>query len=334
MADVLSGTAGRPAGRPAATRVVAVVVTWNRRELLERCLAAVTSQDPPPAAVVVVDNASTDGTAAMVAQSFPQVDLVGCATNTGGAGGFALGIARALDLDPDAVWIMDDDTIPQPGALAALVSVREEYAAGWSFGPPVVVASRVEWVDGRAHPMNTPREKPFVLPGERNDAAALGCIAVRTASFVSLLLDAARIREVGLPVADFFLWNDDFEYTARLLRDRKGLLCPASVVRHETKVFGGTDVDPGERFYFEVRNKVWTLTRSRALAAGERVMYAGSTLRRWARTARHSSDRATLRRACLRGLRDGLRTRPRPTAAVLADADPSVRPAFLDADRV
>lgn len=306
------------------------MVTWNRRDLLTRSLDAVLSQAGAPAQVVVVDNASTDGSAELVADRYPDVDLVRLRANTGGAGGFALGIARALDLGADAVWIMDDDTIPQPGALGALVDARATLQAADTHGqPPVVVASRVEWVDGRAHPMNTPRPKPFATREELRLAAAADCVPVRTASFVSLLLDAERIREVGLPVADFFLWNDDFEYTARLIRGRTGVLCPASVVRHETKKFGGTDVDPGPRFYNEVRNKVWTFTRSDALSPGERAMYAASTARRWARTFASSSDRATLRAGLVNGVRDGFRAGPRPTPEVLAQADPSVTPQAL-----
>ena len=60
-------------------------------------------------------------------------------TNTGGAGGFAIGIRRALELGCDAVWLMDDDTVPEPEALAALVRARHEFP----LGTPAVVASRV-----------------------------------------------------------------------------------------------------------------------------------------------------------------------------------------------
>lgn len=320
---------------PARTTVAAVVVTWNRRELLEQSLTAILGQDPAPDRLVVVDNASTDGTSDLVAQRFPGAELITCTTNTGGAGGFALGLAAALDDSTgpavDAVWLMDDDTIPQPGALAALVSARERYAVepGGPPGHPVVVASRVQWVDGREHPMNTPRTKPGVATGERASALAVGCVPIRTASFVSILVDAARVREVGLPVADFFLWNDDFEYSARLVRGRRALACPASVVRHQTRAFGGTDVDPGPRFYYEVRNKVWTFTRSPALAPAEKALYAGATARRWARTIARSGDRRTLLRGLGRGLRDGLGA-PRSTAEVLRAAVQGPLPRAFD----
>jgi GT2 family glycosyltransferase len=300
--------------------VVAVVVTYQRLELLRDALAAVLGQVRPPDAVLVVDNASTDGTAEAVRAEFPEVDLHVLRHNTGGAGGFAAGLRRALESGADLVWLMDDDTVPREDALLRLLEARAGAAA------PALVASRVVWTDGRDHPMNTPRPWPLARRRQREAAAAQGCVAVRSASFVSVLLDADAVRAVGLPVADYFLWNDDFEYTARLLRGRSGLLCPASVVEHRTVRFGDSEADPGGRFYFEVRNKVWLFTRSPSLAPLERAVYAGASLARWARTLRRSSERGTLLRAGRAGLRDALRAGPRPTEDVLADAAP--RPAL------
>ena len=303
-----------PGTSAAAPRVVAVVVTWNRRALLEESLAAVRSQTHPPAALVVVDNASTDDTSELLTGE-TGLDVVRLSSNTGGAGGFAVGIERALTHDPDLVWLLDDDTVPTPEALRELVRAW----VGFEGVPPAVLASKVVWTDGRDHPMNTPRPKPGATRSERAAAARVGAVPVRSASFVSLLCDARVVRERGLPVADYFLWNDDFEYSTRLLRGRAGLYVPASVVVHKTRVFGSTDADPGERFFFEVRNKVWLFTRSSCLGPAEKLLYAGSTLRRWARTFTASSDRTTLRRAGLRGLRAGLAA-PRSNSTVLAEA--------------
>jgi rhamnopyranosyl-N-acetylglucosaminyl-diphospho-decaprenol beta-1,3/1,4-galactofuranosyltransferase len=306
-------------------RVIAVVVTYNRRDLLLESLGAVVGQGRRPDGVIVVDNASADGTAAAVRTSFPDVDLVELGVNYGGAGGFAYGMAQALAQGAELIWMMDDDTVPEPGALKALLAARRSYPGR----PPVLVASSVQWTDGRAHPMNTPRTKPFASRAERLAAATAGCIPIRSASFVSVLVEAAQCRRRGLPQADFFLWNDDFEFTARLLRGDTGLLCPASVVVHKTKIFGSTDVDPGERFFYEVRNKIWTM-RTGSLAPAERILYGGATLRRWLRTYTRSVDRGVLRSALIHGAAAGLRSRPRSNSQVLAAAGP---PAFDDADR-
>jgi GT2 family glycosyltransferase len=212
---------------------------------------------------------------------------------------------------------MDDDTVPTADALTELISARNRYDAG----PPAIVASRVVWTDGRDHPMNTPRPKPMVRRAEVAAAERSGCVPIRSASFVSVLLDGSACVERGLPIADYFLWNDDFEFTTRLLRDRPGLLCPGSVVVHKTRTFGSTDADPGERFFFEVRNKIWMLTRSPSLAPFERLVYTGSTLRRWARTFAASRDRRVLLRAMRSGVVAALRSGPRSTAEILDRAD-------------
>ena len=299
------------------TRVVAVVVTWNRRALLAESLAAVLGQTHPLTAVVVVDNASTDGTAEDLVGR-PDLDVVSLQRNTGGAGGFAAGIAQALTHDPDLVWLLDDDTVPAPSALAELVRVHRDHDPGSR--RPAVLASKVVWTDGRDHPMNTPRPRPGAGRAARAAARAVGAVPVRSASFVSLACDAAAVRERGLPVADYFLWNDDFEYSTRLVRGGTGLYVPSSLVVHKTRVFGATDADPGERFFYEVRNKVWLFTRSSGLTPGEKAVYAGSTLRRWARTVARSRDRSVLLRGLARGLRAGVAASPRPTATVLQEA--------------
>ncbi|HZK59446.1 MAG TPA: glycosyl transferase, partial [Cryobacterium sp.] len=178
--------------------------------------------------------------------------------------------------------------------------------------------SRVIWTDGTDHPMNTPREKPFVSRAERQAAAGRGLLAVRSSSFVSMLVRADVVRAEGLPLTDYFIWNDDFEYSTRLLRGRRGVFVPGSVVVHKTKALASTDIDPGPRFYYEVRNKLWMQLASRSLNPGEKLLYGASTLRRWLRTFLRSSDRAVLRDGLARGLADGLRTRPRPNAVALA----------------
>ena len=204
-------------------------------------------------------------------------------SNTGGAGGFAAGIARALTRFPQAewIWIMDDDTVPTATALEALLRAAEVYP-----GAPALLASRAVWTDGTEHPMNRPRTRPALPPALHRHAALAGARQIRTASFVSILLDARAVREVGLPRASYFLWNDDFEYTSRILRGRIGLYVPASVVHHLTRALGSSDADPGERFRFEVRNKIWTFRDSEGLGALERAAYEAAT----ARSEEHTSE--------------------------------------------
>ncbi|GMA28000.1 glycosyltransferase [Arenivirga flava] len=103
-------------------RVVAVIAAWNRRDLLREALEALLAQTVPLAGIVVVDNGSDDDSAEVAAQTAPDAVVVRFDRNTGGAGGFAAGIAHALELQPDWIWAMDDDTIPTPSALQALLA--------------------------------------------------------------------------------------------------------------------------------------------------------------------------------------------------------------------
>lgn len=292
-------------------------MAYNRRDLLAEVLDGLRAQSRPVDAIVVVDNASTDDSSDVVRERCPEATLIRLTRNTGGAGGFAVGMAAAVARHrPDWVWVMDDDTIPEPGALDGLLGALDGYPSD----DLVALGSRVVWTEGSEHPMNTPRKNPFARRVERDRAAHVDSQPVRSLSFVSSMYRTDSIERHGLPVADYFLWNDDFEFSARLLRRGTGLSVPASTVVHKTKALASTDTDPGERFYLEVRNKVWLFRTSRALSIGEKVIYIGASIVRWVRTFLRSRDRATLRTGLRTGLADGFRSRPRPNAASLADA--------------
>jgi hypothetical protein len=181
-----------------------------------------------------------------------------------------------------------------------------------------MASSRVVWTDGRDHPMNTARPRLLAPLAGRVRAGAVGAKQVRTGSFVSMLVDAAAALRVGLPQADYFIWNDDFDFSARLLRHGEGILVPTSVAVHHTPRFAGALDAPGRRFYYEVRNKVWTFTRSHAFGPVDWLAYCAYSVLGWLRAIAHGPDRRVLVGCLLWGLFDGLRRGPRPTERVLA----------------
>ncbi|MDN5899842.1 MAG: glycosyltransferase [Brachybacterium sp.] len=293
-------------------RVVAVVVTYNREVLLQQCLDGLAAQERRPDAVVVIDNSSTDASGA-VADAHPlAADVVHLRRNVGGAGGFAAGIARALVRhDADWVWVMDDDTVPRPQALSELLRTLEASPVRLS-----VLSSRAVWTDGRDHPMNTQRSRWGASAQEKRDAALAGGRPIRTASYVSALLNGQDVRRLGLPYADYFIWSDDFEHTGRLLRHGRGLQVPASVVEHRTVAFGNAQSGPGARFFYDVRNRLWALLRTSSFTPSEKLVHGGATGLGWLRLLlRH---RGGLFAVGLRGLLAALRRGPRPSAVVLA----------------
>lgn len=236
--------------------VCAVVVTYNRRDLLEECLAALAAQTRPLDRVLVIDNASTDGTPELVRERYAgAVDLVALETNEGGAGGFHEGLRRGHAAGHDWIWLMDDDTIPTPTALAELLAAAERTGLDH---PPALLSSKVVWTDGRMHPMNNPgfereRVQDIVALAERH------LLPLRTATFVSLLVHRGAVDRHGLPLKRYFLWSDDIEYTARIMGHEPGFLVPASVTVHKTKEPYTAISSSGERFYFHARNTLYML---------------------------------------------------------------------------
>jgi len=296
--------------------IVAVVVSYNRSALLGEAVNAIMSQTRPVDHLVVVDNASTDDSVSVVRAIAPEAELIVLDSNTGGAGGFTVGLAAALRAGADWIWLMDDDTIPHREALDALEHTVKRYHGERL----VLLGSRAVWVDGSNHPMNTPKRKLVVRGEENRLAAEVACMPVRTLSFVSAFVSASRVLEVGLPVADYFLWNDDFEFSARVARGHRALFVSGSVVEHRTKTRGSSDDDPGDRFLYEVRNKLWLFLFSPGFNPGEKVLFVAATLRRWFRTFRKSQQRSLLRHTMREGIRAAFRGKPRPNVEVLADA--------------
>lgn len=96
----------------------------NSREDLERCLPTVLAQTYPSYEVVVVDNASTDGSAAFVAEQFPAVRVIESGANLGYTGGNNLGVRET---DSAYVAVLNPDTEVEPDWLSALVAALEAH---------------------------------------------------------------------------------------------------------------------------------------------------------------------------------------------------------------
>lgn len=220
------------------SNVAALVVTYNRKELLVECLGAIAVQEFSPTSIVVVDNASTDGTGELFADGGEYADVPGLhyfrmAENLGGAGGFKEGIRRCMETGCDWIWLMDDDCIAQPDTLAELVAALPSAAKRCS-----EVSFLASCVVGPAgEPMNVPAVD--TRPTENGYADWYldlrdGIVEIERATFVSLLINARAVEKLGLPIGSFFIWGDDSEYTVRLTHHYgPAYLVGSSVVLHK-----------------------------------------------------------------------------------------------------
>jgi rhamnopyranosyl-N-acetylglucosaminyl-diphospho-decaprenol beta-1,3/1,4-galactofuranosyltransferase len=196
---------------PTPPRIVAVVVTFNRRALLERLVDEL-RRTPRLAEVVVVDNASTDGTGAWLAA---QEDLHGVtlAENRGGAGGFHEGMRMGLERGADLLWLMDDDGLPVTGCLDLLL----EHQGAFDFWGPAVLAEQEP--SRLCFPIRLPGRASVVhRMAEVETAAVDGVIPDVVIPFNGVLVTADLAGRIGLPREEFFIWGDDVEYLWRARR--------------------------------------------------------------------------------------------------------------------
>jgi len=223
-------------------RIVAVVVTFNRLELVRRLvgrLGEIHGLDE----IVVVDNASTDGAGEWLATQ----DVVARTLdhNRGGAGGFHEGLRLAVERGADLVWLMDDDGLPDTDCLDLLLAHRGDL----DFWGPVVVdeadPSRLVF------PIRLPGGTRAVHDTAAVDrAAAAGLIRDVVIPFNGVLVTRELVGQIGYPREEFFIWGDDHEY--RLRAERAGARIATAVaarVRHPSVGELGTPMMFGRTTY-------------------------------------------------------------------------------------
>ena len=235
---------------------VAVVVTYNRKELLDQCIDRLLKQKYRSCDIIVVDNASTDGTQEMIINKYdvPEMLYINTGANLGGAGGFQYGVKKAVLLGYEYIWIMDDDTLPERNALHELFKVDQMLNGNWGF-----LSSVAYWTDGSICRMNIQKKTIFRHIGktEYNKRFA----PIKMCSFVSLLVKSNVIQEMGLPIGEYFIWTDDYEYIGRIASKYSCYMVPGSKVVHAMKThtrvnFAMDNVSRIDRYQYIYRNDV------------------------------------------------------------------------------
>ena len=211
----LATEAERPPRPP--ERVAVVVVTYNRADLLTRCLAGLAALEHRPDRVFVVDNASTDHTLDVLdAVTDLPLRVIGSEVNDGGAGGFHRGVRAAYDEGYDRIWLMDDDVVPAPGCLGVLMA---------NSGPALMAVR--EDLSGRLCEKAATRfdlRNPFAIRPKRqtvderypNRAAMPPEVPVENVAFEGFMVHRRVIDAVGLPDPGFFIFYDDVDFAVRV----------------------------------------------------------------------------------------------------------------------
>jgi rhamnopyranosyl-N-acetylglucosaminyl-diphospho-decaprenol beta-1,3/1,4-galactofuranosyltransferase len=187
-------------------KIVAVVVTYNRLNLLKRCIDALRNQTYQLDFVIVVNNGSTDGTEIWLDQ---QVDLqVIHQENLGGAGGFARGMKEAYDAGFDWIWVMDDDGYPSQNCLSLLAEYKSEFKV---IAPLVVNVENVN-------------ETAFLAPNNLIDVEKIQenskTIKNWASFFNGILFNRDIMLKIGFPNPKLFIWGDERDYFHKILEQK------------------------------------------------------------------------------------------------------------------
>jgi len=279
---------------PAAVDVV--VVSWNVRDDLLRCIESVLRSEAVRPRVVVVDNASSDGSADAVARRFPQVTLVRNRANLGFAPAANLGMAAG---SAAMVLLLNPDTVVPPTALAALVRRLDELPRH------AVVAPRLVGEDGT--PQHSVHRFPSVwislvlgtgvhrlLPRSLKARwlleGAWGSDEEREVPWVigaAMLVRRSAMQVVGALDERFFMYAEDLEWCDRLRRAGYGIRFLPSVTITHLGNRSGAQVWGEDRTAAYLRSTVtylrqrhgrlWTAAFCAVNGASTTLRYAAST---------------------------------------------------------
>lgn len=236
-------------------KIAAIVVTYNRKELLKECINSLLALKKKDLDVFVIDNASTDGTYEEIKKwiDSEEIRYFDTQENLGGAGGFNYGLREALKDNYDYAWLMDDDTIVQKNTLDSMLEKSNLLKDNFSF-----LSSLAKWTDGSFCEMNRQLIDPDWFKYENHFRD--GLVPIKHATFVSYFVNMSVAKKAGLPIKEFFIYGDDWEYSLRLSKIKPAYLNFESEVLHKMPSNKPANliscpVDRIDRYYYDHRNQ-------------------------------------------------------------------------------
>ena len=214
-----------------------VILNWNTRDLLKRCLETVLASEGVTYRVIVVDNQSSDGSPDMVRAHFPQVELIVSEINGGypygnNLGLRALGFHGAGDVDTDApryALLLNPDTEVPPDAFCQMVRYMDARPEIGMAGPKLVLEDgSLDLACRRSFPTPLvsfyrfsglaklfPRHRQF---GRYNMTFADPDDELEVDSVVGAYMQVRReaINDVGLLDETFFMYGEDLDWAYRM----------------------------------------------------------------------------------------------------------------------
>lgn len=238
---------------------LAIIVTYNRLDLLKECISAVLNQ-LTICDILIINNYSIDGTKEYLELiRNKSISILNLDKNIGGAGGFSMGVKEAILRGYKYAWLMDDDTIPESNALSSLENKAMSINGEFSF-----LSGFTKWTDNTLCKMNV----QTISSNWENYYYRIeeGLIPISDATFVSYFINLAVAKEVGLPIKEFFIYADDWEYSIRLTKIKPAYLDTSCFVVHKMKDNVKSDIsicseERIKRCYFDLRNHYYVVRK-------------------------------------------------------------------------
>ncbi len=274
-----------------ANGVAAVFVTMNRCDVAATCLEKLKAQTMRPDKVIVINNASADSTRAMLQKagedSADWIEEMSLEENLGNAGGIQIAMDVAFSRGFKAVWILDDDSWPEPEALARLLGCDLPEGAVRSCRVVDLATGALSW------PLQVPDRNGWRLL-EGNDPIPEGeAIRIRR-SWLGALIPLGVYEAVGPVEGKLFLRGEDEDYPRRIEQAGFPVFMVTNSVLHHPPAgrmnhwdIAGRSVTlesglSGDKLYYRLRNAWWMLRRDRGIVeAGLVAAFHWLALWRW-----------------------------------------------------
>jgi len=240
--------------------IAVIIVNYNSIKYLEACISSLNSQTLKPKRIIVIDNASTDGSIAIISTRFPEIEITKLNTNIG----FAPANNLAAKQVPDCDWIvlLNPDVEAEIDFLEKLIEATEEHPEFCFFGCHMVSLHHRNILDGIGD--------VYYISGlgwRKGYGKNINSFALEPKEIFSPCAAAAMYRkdaflEAGGFDEDYFCYGEDVDLGFRLrLAGQTCMYIPGAVVYHVgSATSGGKHSDFS--VYYGHRNLVWTFIKN------------------------------------------------------------------------
>lgn len=204
--------------------VAAIVLAFSREEDLKNVLHNLKNQTKQLDEIIVVFQ-GTSPTILTWLKAQTGITLVHQG-NLGTAGGFTSAIKLAIEKGHQWTWLFDDDAVPELDAFEEMTKCKHFDSEKTGYLASVVV-----------RPDRSVYMSPAAVEHNLWYGTVLedGCVPVMSATWIGCLVSMQSIRDFGLPMEAYFMYDEDSEYTARVSRDRQSFCVLRSITVHHQK---------------------------------------------------------------------------------------------------